>query len=49
MSGLWARVIFVLWMGMTLITIVQPTLQFTVEMPTIHGIVTTALLIAAAF
>jgi hypothetical protein len=48
-SGLWARVIFVLWTGMALITMVQPTLQFTVEMPMIHGIATTALLITAAF
>jgi O-antigen/teichoic acid export membrane protein len=48
-NGLSDRVIFVLWTGMTLIMMVQPTLQFTVEMPTIHGIVTTALLIAAAF
>jgi len=48
-SGLWARVIFALWTGMALITMVQPTLQFTVEMPMIHGIATTALLITAAF
>jgi O-antigen/teichoic acid export membrane protein len=48
-SGLLSRVSFVLSIGMALITAVEPTLQFTAEMPIIQGISATALLIAAAF
>jgi O-antigen/teichoic acid export membrane protein len=48
-SGLLSRVSFALSIGMALITAVEPTLQFTAEMPIIQGISATALLIAAAF
>jgi O-antigen/teichoic acid export membrane protein len=48
-SGLWTRVLPVLWTGMALIAIVQLTVHLTAETPMIRGIVAIAVLLAAIF
>jgi O-antigen/teichoic acid export membrane protein len=47
-SGLWAQVFSVLWMGLSLIAMVQLTPYLAAEMPMMRGVVVSALLIAAA-